>query len=475
MKMSHALFTVILLEGFIVLAVELLAIRQLLPFVGSSTDVVAIVIAAVLMPLSFGYYAGGNFKMKRLAKHGKTQTIRQKLLANMLVASVFFLGAVSYPLLVLFFEFLKAMGVEGERLKTAIFAGLFLVYPVFLMGQTIPLVTNYFKYHKLSDITGRVLFFSTLGSFGGSIVSTIVLMATIGVHNTVIVIFGLVLAIVVLLSRQLKTRTVFYAIVLFVLAALLNNNDVMKAFKVVSNNQYSIIKVFVDEEKQLVDLNINHSNSARMAQNYESMFDYLQFMENMFIKPVVEDDNLPAMDILILGAGGFTMGYGDTKNAYSYVDVDRDLLEIAETYLLENPLEENKKFYPQGARAFLSETQKKFDLIVVDLYSNDISIPSHLITQEFYQSVKRHLKPGGIVTMNIIAKPYFGDDFSLNIDETIRSVFFPVNRHLVHGYSPWKNKDAEVNLVYVYVDNKPSPRQVKIYTDNLNTYYLDKD
>ena len=64
-RMSNSLFAVILLEGFVVLAFELLAIRQLIPFVGSSTDVVAIVIGAVLMPLSFGYYSGGDFKMKR--------------------------------------------------------------------------------------------------------------------------------------------------------------------------------------------------------------------------------------------------------------------------------------------------------------------------------------------------------------------------------------------------------------------------
>lgn len=471
--MKNALFLVILLEGFVVLAVELLAIRQLIPFVGSSTDVVAIIIAAVLMPLSFGYYAGGGFKPKRMGK-GNFLTIRKKLMRNMLIASVFFLCAISYPLLVLFFELLNFFGLEGERLKVSIYAIIFLVFPVFLMGQTIPLVTNYFKYQKLSDITGKILFFSTLGSFCGSIVSTIVLMATIGVNNTVIVIFFLILCIILLLAKRTHKHKVFLAFLMFVLAVFLNNNKVMNTFHIVSNNQYSTTKILASEDGSVITMNVNHSNSARMTKNYKSMFNYVRFIERNFITPTLKDESIKPLDILILGAGGFTMGYGDTKNDYVYVDIDKDLLEIAETYLIEKPLDENKVFFAQGARAYLNENDKKFDLIIVDLYSNEMSIPSHLITQEFYRSVKSHLKKNGVVTMNIISKPYFDDDYSRNIDATIRSVFSPVNRHIVRGYNPWVERQNEVNNVYVYVDQDHLQKPAKIYTDNLNTYYLDK-
>ena len=56
------LFFVIFLEGFVVLSLELLAIRLTIPFVGSGTDTISIIIAAVLLPLAFGYYRGGQFK-----------------------------------------------------------------------------------------------------------------------------------------------------------------------------------------------------------------------------------------------------------------------------------------------------------------------------------------------------------------------------------------------------------------------------
>ena len=57
------LFVVIVLEGYVVLATELLAIRQSIPYVGGGTDTVSIVIAAVLLPLALGYWAGGRFSI----------------------------------------------------------------------------------------------------------------------------------------------------------------------------------------------------------------------------------------------------------------------------------------------------------------------------------------------------------------------------------------------------------------------------
>ena len=57
---SPLLLGAIAIEGYAVLAVELIAIRQLTPYVGNATDTVAIVIAAVLLPLAFGYEAGGR-------------------------------------------------------------------------------------------------------------------------------------------------------------------------------------------------------------------------------------------------------------------------------------------------------------------------------------------------------------------------------------------------------------------------------
>ncbi|MGB0719517.1 MAG: hypothetical protein ACPGRX_03535, partial [Bdellovibrionales bacterium] len=89
------LFVIIVLEGYVVLSSELLAIRQSIPFVGSGTDTVSIIIAAVLMPLAFGYQAGGRFK-PGFNENGKYHSIRRKLITNILISMVILLGGLSY-------------------------------------------------------------------------------------------------------------------------------------------------------------------------------------------------------------------------------------------------------------------------------------------------------------------------------------------------------------------------------------------
>jgi hypothetical protein len=54
MLASPLLISAIVIEGYAVLAVELLAIRQLTPYVGNATDTVAIVIAADCCPSLLG-------------------------------------------------------------------------------------------------------------------------------------------------------------------------------------------------------------------------------------------------------------------------------------------------------------------------------------------------------------------------------------------------------------------------------------
>jgi hypothetical protein len=87
------LFATIVLEGYVVLSSELLAIRQTIPFVGSGTDTISIIIAAVLMPLAFGYQSGGRFKPGM--HNGKYISIREKLIKNMVISQIILLFGIS--------------------------------------------------------------------------------------------------------------------------------------------------------------------------------------------------------------------------------------------------------------------------------------------------------------------------------------------------------------------------------------------
>jgi len=74
-------FTIILIEGFFTLSLELLVIRQIIPFVGNGTEVVAITISSVLLPLALGYYYGGIRYIESFKKENGTK-IRNILTGN---------------------------------------------------------------------------------------------------------------------------------------------------------------------------------------------------------------------------------------------------------------------------------------------------------------------------------------------------------------------------------------------------------
>jgi Spermine/spermidine synthase domain len=56
------------------------------------------------------------------------------------------------------------------------------------------------------------------------------------------------------------------------------------------------------------------------------------------------------------------------------------------------------------ARPFLRSTDERYDLIVVDAYRQPY-VPFYLATREFFRLVRDHLRPGGVVALNVAAVP----------------------------------------------------------------------
>jgi hypothetical protein len=460
------LYVVIFLEGYAVLSAELLFIRQLLPYVGNATDTVAVIIAAVLLPLAVGYYVGGHAHIRN------KKTIRALLLRNFFNVAVILMFGLSALVLELLFYYMNTFGLTNRVLQTMIFSVLFVVYPVFVLGQTVPLVSHYFPKEKLASAAGKILFFSTAGSFAGALLSTLVLMVTIGVQQTALVTLAVIVIMLLMLARL---RRHFLDIVLIVSLAVfaffLHGPIAKELMMVVSDNPYGTVQIIKEEGKDYVDMKINRNLSARYTKNKEKRHHYVAYIEDVILTPLRK--NTTVEKILILGAGGFTMGYDDHQNTYHYVDINPDLKEVSEKYLLPRPLGANKKFFPQPARSFLLHSEEAYDLIILDVYLSDI--PGQLITKEFFLSVKKHLAPGGMVVFNAVASPLFQDEYSRKLDRTFRSVFPLVTRQVVQRFNPWEqDRFVARNVLYLY-RRQEGEMHTGIYTDDHNTYFWDAE
>ncbi|QRM34317.1 fused MFS/spermidine synthase [Microvirga sp. VF16] len=404
---SPLLLSAIAIEGYAVLAVELLTIRQLTPYVGNATDTVAIVIAAVLLPLAFGYEAGGRASLVP----GDEPGVRRQLTRSLLIAALVLSFGLSHPFLAAFFAILDSLGLTHRLVQTAIHACLFLVYPVYLLGQTIPLIAYCSTGVSLPRSTGLMLFLSTLGSFLGSVVSTLVFMTFFDVHITVALTLGLLVLLATLIGWRMAghNRLALTASALGLYIMAIDSPAVVKAYGIVSNNLYSEVRIVTNPAEDSRLLVNNNSPSSKFAAHPEHRFAYLKFIEKEILRRLETDR---PRRILVIGAGGFTIGLEDRFHAYTYVDIDPALRQVSEEYFLRQPLSPNKTFVPESARAFLRRNTETYDVVVLDAFTNRISLPPDLITREAFAAVRQAVAPDGQVIMNIITSPSFADRFS---------------------------------------------------------------
>jgi spermidine synthase len=106
------------------------------------------------------------------------------------------------------------------------------------------------------------------------------------------------------------------------------------------------------------------------------------------------------------------------------IDINQKVIDAAEEYFNLKPSKTLNIFTDDG-RAFLENTGKKYDLIVVDIYHHSptggFRMPSHVATKEFFELSKKHLTSGGIFVMNMAMEPeskFFKTEY-----KTISSVF----------------------------------------------------
>lgn len=457
-KIKSLMLTAIFIGGFASLATELIALRQLSTFVGSTTAITSIIIGVIMLFMSIGYYKGSTISL------AKTK-LRTTIYKSFIRLSWMIILSSSFVLLVGYFVGLYLVGLYNSLLRTTIYSLVFLSYPSFVFGQITSLASRVLHKYNRNE-TGKVMAVDTIGSVMGSLVSTLVLMPLIGVNYTLVSIVFLCLVGAALFSKKLLF--VRWSTIL-VLAWLLNHNLILeKIFGIVENNEVSTIAILNVDKGQSKLMTINDTYASKLSKDKNLLFEYAVFIDENYINTLPKDKK---SKILILGAGGFTMGRNDDVNDYTYVDIDKSLKDIAEKNFLGKKLGANKKFVVNDANQFLNENKEQYDLIVLDSYSARTP-PLSLATVEYFRRVKAHTKEGGIVAINIAAYPDFSDAYSTHIDNTIRTVFTQnLHSQIFQNFNPWSDDKTEISILYSWFNR---PNSGEIYTNNKSRLSLDR-
>jgi spermidine synthase len=105
----------------------------------------------------------------------------------------------------------------------------------------------------------------------------------------------------------------------------------------------------------------------------------------------------------MLGLGcGTIAAYGHAGDTLRIYEINPLVVDIANrefTYLRDTPAKVEIAM-GDGRLNLESEPSQQFDILVMDAFSGD-SVPVHLITREAFQTYFRHLKPDGILAVNI--------------------------------------------------------------------------
>jgi spermidine synthase len=447
---EFTLLVIILIEGFVTISAEILTIRQLLPVVGNSVVVTSLIIGVFLLFLAYGYRRGGQYK-------GGYISILKR---NFTISAILLGVGLSYAFIDVFF-YLFQRYVTSELLF-ALSAYLLLVTAplVYVLGQTVPMTMNLIKSAKtIGEIGGKILHLSTVGSFLGAVLTSVLLMNYFGVAWTVVcnvVLLMLITFLLLSIKQADLIRGISLCSILVIVYGL--NVEIEKHF-FLKTNAYADYQVVNNNGNKI--LMANRSLSSLLTPENKS-FSYIEFIKRV----IFQDLKLRNKDILVLGAGGFTLSAnGSYDNHFTYVDIDKDIKGVVNKNFLSKI---QGDFVDADARAFLYANQKKYDVIVSDAYSNQRTTPAHLLTQEYMNAIKQSLKPAGIAILNIIATPTLSDDYSEHVDNTIRSVF----HHCMAMPANYTNHMN--NIIYVCKNNAQAlTGKHRTYTDNLNRATLD--
>lgn len=457
-KLSRAVLVfLIFLNGYVSLSLELAILRQLSFYVGSSAVITSIIMAIFLGFMSLGYFVGESQRIN-------DEKIRRILNFSFLIIAGLSVAAASFPLITRYFSWMYMGGIQSGAIQTFVYSLIFLSAGPFLFGLNTTLLSRQLHaYNK--NCTGNIMAWDTIGSVFGSMATTLLLMPFMGVNYTVILITVLSVLATLILCRRWWVWIV--CSIILSASVYINSNTYQRTHHgILVNNANSTISV-----ADFTAGRILYMNGLPMSIYYADgrTADYIDYLNRNFIYNMPTDRHYK---ILVLGAGGFTLGLEDTRNDYTFIDIEHTLKDVSEKHFLNKKLTPNKKFIVADASQFLKNTDEQYDFILLDVYSNSYQVPESLITAEFMERLQSRIAHGGIVVMNMIVSPEFGDKYSRVFDNTFRSVFpHNASRHIIGYNNPWTDTDGSSNVLYIYHNIENDGR---IYTINKTPVIYDR-
>jgi len=442
MKMSPLyIYVLAFFSGMCIMAVELCASRLMAPFFGTSTFVWTNIIGIIMIALSIGYFVGGRLADRKPRLH---------ILLRLLMAASAFLLALPFVASPLVRWLAPLMGNFNSSFSFIFFGSLCAITllfspPIVVMGMTSPfLIRIIARSGHVGDSAGHIFGISTIGSVLGTFLPILVFIPALGTATTILL-FAAALFVVTALGFSKKKNALLCvaATVPFLFPVPPMREIPGKVYSTESAYQY--IEVF--DRGSYRYLVYNDAVGFQTVANKTSVFTGLYY-DYYSLLPLLNET--PSKSALIIGLGGGIIAnqlyYFYPEIGIDAVEIDPKVIEIARSYFA---LADTVRVFNQDGRVFVNLGKRKYDIVIIDAYTQQVYIPFHLTTIEFFSQVKRRLSDKGILAMNVSSarndspliksitntlRLVFGHVYQLRIPHSVDNVVLASDRNIDFAY-----------------------------------------
>jgi len=458
---NRYLFLAVFVSGFTSLAVEMSASRLLGNFFGASNLVWASIIGLILIYLTGGYFLGGYWA----DRSPRYQTFYQILAWGAFTVGL--VPAAARPVL-------RFAASAFDELQMGILFGSFVavmilfIIPVTLLGTASPFAIRLAIQdpRRAGQISGYIYGISTLGSFIGTFLPTLVLIPSVGTYRTFMVIAELLLIVALTGLWRTAGRRIFLAYAWMPLAVgalaaagLPGTDKTPRGLIYEGESAYNYIQVLGYDDYRILRLNEGqgmHSIYHPTQLGFNGPWE--QVLAGPYFNPApYHPDQVASLAIVGLAAGTTARQaaavYGDDL-IIDGIEIDPKIIEVGKKYFDMNM--PNLNVIVQDGRWGLSHSARRYGIISVDAYRPPY-IPWHLTTREFFQETYDHLTKDGVLVINVGRGP---NDRRLidAISSTIASVYPSVyvmdipgtfNSIIYATAQPTRAENLKENLAYL--------------------------
>jgi spermidine synthase len=355
------------------------------------------------------------------------------------------------------------------------------IVPITLLGTISPYAIRLTvdDTSRAGQTSGQIYATSTLGSFIGTFLPTLVTIPAIGTKNTFLL-FSMILLLVALigLARFANSRETIKHLwmpLILILAALLSQQQSIKSNAgqiYEAESAYNYIEVDVQNGYTILRLNEGqgvHSIYHPDTPQHNGPWD--QFLVSPYFNANTKPKDVQRVAIVGLAAGTtarqMSAVYGDIPiDGY---ELDPKIVEVGKTYFGMNL--PNLNIVIGDGRLNLDRSPHQYDIIAVDAYRPPY-IPAHMTTREFFEICASHLTESGVLTLNSASVP--GDRRLINGLATTMATVFPsiytvdipgsLNTMIFATKQPTTPEDFAANLLALSQDTSVHPLLISTMT-----------